>query len=246
MYTILSNLKKFLIMKEAEAVNEKLSTDYVTLLDNNYPNCFKTKLGEPPFVLYYKGDISLLNNKDFRKLSIVGSRRCSKYGVESVKQIISSLPKDYIIISGLAKGIDSIAHKTALECGLKTIAVLGSGIDYIYPEENLTLYNDIILNRGLILSEYPNHVSPKKDNFIFRNRLVASLGEFLLIGEAYSHSGTQTTITYALQCGNSVGCIPYPINTDSLCNTFIKEGAYLIDSSKEIVNIMNNEGNSYR
>lgn len=228
-----------------EYVTEHVSTKFMTIVDENYPASLKRKVYKPPFVLFYKGDISLLNDKSYKKLSVVGSRKASRYGVSAVEKIISELSSDFIVISGLATGIDAAAHKAALKNGLKTIAVLGSGIDNVYPESNLSLYNDILANGGLIVSEYPNKVSPKKENFVFRNRIVAAFGQFLLIGEAYERSGTQTTLNYALQCGNSVGCVPYSIFANSVCNNYIKDGAYLIDGGKEIIEIMKGENSSY-
>lgn len=243
-YDFIKN-KKTVDKDEVSEISNKLNSEFVTLIEDKYPLNFKKKLSKPPFCIFYKGDFSLLKDNNYKRLSIVGSRKATKYGIEAVKKIIQELPSDYIIVSGLASGIDSIAHKTALECGLKTIAILGSGINNVYPTTNLSLYNDIISNGGLIISEYPNVSKPRKENFIFRNRLIACIGDFLLVGEAYERSGTSATISYALQCGNNVGCIPYPIDTNSMCNTYIKEGAYLIDSGKEIVNIMNNESKSY-
>lgn len=243
----------FKVIKNKESINveeidDKLSlltTKYVTLVDEDYPLSFKRKLNKPPFVLFYKGDLSLIYNRNKKRLSVVGSRKATPYGCDAIRKIISELPKDYVIISGLATGIDAVAHKAALDNGLKTIAVLGSGIDYIYPQCNKELYKRIIDNGGLILSEYPNATIPKKDNFVFRNRIVAGLGNFLLVGEAYERSGTSTTINYAMECGNNVGCIPYPITYKSMCNKYIKEGAYLIECGQDVEEIMNDEGSSY-
>lgn len=220
--------------KVLELLNS-LSTETLSILDEGYPEYWKFSLSQPPFAIFYKGDISLLNNENYRRVSVVGSRKCTNYGVNSVTRIISGLPKNTIIVSGLASGIDAAAHRAALNYGLKTIAILGSGIDYIYPKENEDLYNDILENGGLILSEYPNDTEPQKTNFIFRNRLVASIGEFLLVGESYERSGTSTTISYALQIGNNVGCIPYEVGKGSSCNTYIKEGAILVDSPDDII-----------
>ena len=223
---------------EEEKVHEalsKISTGSIAILDEDYPEYWKISLNQPPFVLFYKGDISLLNNENYRRVSVVGSRKCTNYGINAVTKVISGLPKNTIIVSGLASGIDAAAHKAALKYGLKTIAVLGSGIDYVYPSENEDLYNEIIQSGGLIISEYPNDTQPEKSNFIFRNRLVASIGEFLLVGESYERSGTSTTITYALQIGNNVGCIPYEIGRGSSCNSYIKEGAILVDSPDDVI-----------
>lgn len=237
--------KERLNFDDMEETLAKISTNYVSLVDEIYPISFKRKLNKPPFILYYKGDLSLIYNRNKKRLSVVGSRNATKYGCEAVRKIISELPKDYVIISGLATGIDAAAHKAALDNGLKTIAVLGSGIDYIYPSRNKDLYDEIIKNGGLIVSEYPNSTVPKRDNFVFRNRIVAGLGNFLLVGEAYERSGTSTTINYAMECGNNVGCIPYPITFNSMCNKYIKEGAYLIESASDVEEIMLDEGVSY-
>lgn len=245
MYEIIRTKSKDIDVQSINNVDEKLSTPYLTIVDDEYPLSFKKGMIKPPIVLYYKGNIGLLNNKTLRRLSVVGSRKCTKYGCEAVRKVISGLSKDYIVISGLAYGIDAIAHRTAIDNGLKTIAVLGSGIDYIYPKENAQLYHDIIKSGGLIISEYPNNTKPKKPNFIERNRIVASLGNFLLVGEAYEHSGTSTTVMHALNYGNNVGCIPYPSLWNSSCNKYIKEGAYLIETADDIETIMNDEGVSY-
>ena len=243
----------FKVIKNKESINtgeiedtiNRITTDFITLVDDNYPISFKRKLNKPPFVLFYKGDLSLIYNRNKKRLSVVGSRNATNYGCDAIRKIISELPKDYIIISGLATGIDAAAHQAALDNGLKTIAILGSGIDYIYPSKNKELYNNIIKNGGLIISEYPNSTIPKRDNFVFRNRIVAGLGNFLLVGEAYERSGTSTTINYAIECGNNVGCIPYPITYGSMCNKYIKEGAYLIENAHDIEEIMLDEGVSY-
>ncbi|MBP5694536.1 MAG: DNA-protecting protein DprA [Bacilli bacterium] len=217
-----------------EALND-VSTETLAILDKDYPEYWKVSLAQPPLVLFYKGDISLLNDANYRRVSVVGSRRCTSYGVNTVTKLISGLPKNTIIVSGLACGIDAAAHRAALDNGLKTIAILGSGIDFVYPKVNENLYKEILATGGLILSEYPNATEPQKENFVFRNRLVASIGEFLLVGESYERSGTSTTINYALHIGNNVGCIPYEVGKGSSCNAYIKEGAILVDSPEDII-----------
>ena len=142
-YDFIKN-KKPVDKDEVSDISNKINSDFVTLIEEKYPLNFKKKLSKPPFCIFYKGDFSLLKYNNYKRLSIVGSRKATKYGIEAVRKIIRELPSNYIIISGLASGIDSIAHKTALEYGLKTIAVLGSGINNVYPETNLSLYNDII------------------------------------------------------------------------------------------------------
>ena len=122
----------------ARAELAKLKCNYITIFDDNYPNCFMYVM-RPPFVLFYYGDINLLLNYH-KCLSVVGSRECTNYGAESTRRLISAVADKYTIVSGLAAGIDSIAHEAAIRNKGKTIAILGSGIDYIYPKENFELY----------------------------------------------------------------------------------------------------------
>ena len=107
--------------------------------------------------------------------------------------------------------------------------------NYIYPKENEALYNRIIENGGLIISEYPNSVAPTPDKFCFRNRIVADIGSFLVIGEAYERSGTSITVNYALNAGKGIGCVPYPANVNSACNALIKDGAAMIENSDDLL-----------
>ena len=228
--------KEILSEEEVENLYQKITTNYIYVTSPNYPSCFISELNCPPIVVYYKGDLSLLTNRDkYHYVGIVGSRGASEYGKNSVRDIVKGLGEDTVIVSGLAKGIDRSAHEAALDNNLKTIAVLGNGIDYIYPSENEDLYKRIVNEGGLILSEYPALVKPQPQQFIHRNRIVAVLSEFLLIAEAYDRSGTSTTVNYALNAGVTVGCIPYPRNCKSLCNRLIKEGAVLIESSIDII-----------
>ena len=210
-YNALKN-KIFLSDEEVQNYRNKISTDYIFVTSKDYPRSFINELHCPPIVIYYKGDR------------------------ESVREIVKGLPKESVIVSGLARGIDREAHEAALDNGLKTIAVLGSGIDYIFPKENAWLYKRIIDEGGLILSEYPCSTQPKPDQFVFRNRIVAAISDFLLIGEAYERSGSSTTVNYALQAGKNVGCIPYPRGKNSLCNRLIKDGAALIESASDLLN----------
>ena len=228
--------KEELTEEEIRNYNEKITTDYIYVTHKDYPRFFLNELNCPPVVIFYKGDLSLLTNREnHRYLGIVGTRENSEYGAKSVRSIVRELPKDFVIVSGLAKGIDREAHEAALDYGLKTIAVLGNGIDYVYPSENEWLYKRIIDEGGLIISEYPSSLKPKPDHFLFRNRIVASIAQFLLIGEAYDRSGSSVTVNYALQAGKTVGCIPYPRNVKSLCNKLIREGATLIESAADIL-----------
>lgn len=213
---------------------KSLNIKALTCIDKEYPSCFKNCY-QPPFVLFYKGDISLINNQN--TLSVVGSRNPSEYGKNATKKILNDFlsVNDYIIVSGLARGIDALSHQMALKNNRRTIAILGCGIDICYPQENNILKNEIIKN-GLVLSEYPFSTQPKKEFFPFRNRLIASLGKALLVGDASIKSGTQITVRHALEYGKDILAIPHDIFSNSFCNDLIKQGAILISSKEDLEN----------
>ncbi len=217
-------------------VLQNIKSNYITIIDKEYPKCLKINF-KPPFVLFYYGDISLLNNSD-NKVSIIGTRNCSSYGVNMTEKITSEVAKEYPIVSGLARGIDSIAHKSAIFSGGKTIAVLGSGIDYCYPKENKVLYDEI-KNNHLLISEYPSMTEPRKENFPFRNRIIAALAKTIVVVEASYKSGTSTTVCWALEFGKQVCCVPHLAGENSLCNKLINEGALLVESGKDVLKEVN-------
>lgn len=209
--------------------------NYITILDDIYPERFK-RIYRPPIVLFYHGDISLLN-KLCNTISVVGTRNPSDYGIKMAKSLVDGLvDEDFIIVSGMAKGIDTIAHERALLKGKKTIAVLGSGIDYPYPRQNEALYQSIV-KEGLVLSEYPGYLKPAKENFPERNRLVAALSQGLLVVEAAYHSGTLITVSASLANGGDIFCVPSRADEESGTNRLIKEGAYLVESVADILTI---------
>ena len=206
----------------------------ITLIDNNYPVCLRY-VGCPPFTLFYKGDITLLSKLDKYGLGIVGSREYSAYAKATLSEIFSKLSKDLVIISGMAKGIDRLAHEFAHKNGNKTVAILGSGIDYIYPKQNEDIYNKIIENGGLIISEYPLNTPPSKNTFLVRNRIIAGLSKTILLVESKGpRSGAFYTARYALSVGKNVACVPYRVNESSNCNVLIKDGAYLVENSDDV------------
>lgn len=213
------------------SLNEKQATNFITILDEEYPSELN-KILNCPFVLFYKGDISLLKSEN--KIAVVGSRYNSTYGEYMTRKLVKDLvKKGYVIVSGLAKGIDSIAHDEALKNNGKTIAVMGGGFNHIYPKENFELYNKIIEN-GLVISEYPDFVKPSADKFPFRNRIIAGLGRGVVVCEAKIHSGSMITVRYALEQGKDVYCVPYKAGVESGCNLLIKEGAFLIEDVSDI------------
>lgn len=201
----------------------KSNFPYICIGDDAYPKELYY-LNKPPFVLFYQGDINLLNTK---KISVVGSRVPNAYGLKSTSFLVNKFKEEFTIVSGLAKGIDACAHKNALD--FKTIAVLGCGIDYIYPLENKGLY-DRMKQSQLIISEYPEKTKPKKYYFPFRNRIIAALGKDLYVMSAKKRSGTMTTVNEALNLNKHVICLPYQIDDPSGegCNQLILEGANIL------------------
>jgi DNA processing protein len=228
--------KELVNQKEIDALLGQLKCQTVTIIDDNYPESLK-KIYKPPFVLFYYGDLSFIDD-EVRSLAVIGSRQPTNYGLTMGRTITSDLVKNRItIISGLAKGIDGLAHQVAIDEGGKTIAVLGSGIDRCYPKENLHLYQNIKQNH-LLISEYPNHIAPNKDHFPWRNRIIAGLAQGVFVVEAKKQSGTLITVGYALYLGKDVYVLPHPANVDSSCNRLIKDGAILIESANDILEEM--------
>ena len=220
---------------EINAVESKINCKYVTYIDEEYPRPLKN-CKYPPLVLYYYGDLSLANNEEMA-IAVIGSRETSEYGEYVTRKFVKDLCQDYVIVSGLAKGIDAIGHQEAIENKAKTIAVLGSGIDYCYPKENYALYKEI-KEKGLVISEYPNMVPPLGVHFPMRNRLIAGLAKGILITEAKSKSGSFITVSWGQIMNKDIMCIPYPIEKESGCNQLIKEGAFMVESSEEVRYIM--------
>ena len=180
----------------------------VSILDEEYPKCFQD-LKYPPFVFYYKGDLSLLKQDC---IGIVGSRSPCAYALKAT-EVLAKHCRDSVIVSGLARGIDACAHENAP----RTIGVLGCGIDYIYPSCNRKLIQKIAEN-SLIISEYPGLTKPYPYHFPFRNRLIAALSERIYIMQSAERSGSMTTVNEALELGRTVRVLPYDI--------FMKEGSH--------------------
>lgn len=194
---------------------------YKTILDQDYPFCFK-QLRYPPWIIFYEGNIALIKKKG---IGIVGARNCSEEALENTKSIVQRLKNKYVIVSGLAKGIDAKAHENAIE----TIGVLGCGIDTIYPRQNENLFYRI-RKEGLIISEYPMHVKPYAYHFPWRNRLIAALSDSLIVIEATIKSGTMLTVNECLELSKTIYCIPTAYgNTKYLgCNNLIRNGANIL------------------
>ena len=193
-------------------------------------------IDDAPKELYCLGNLELLNYKN--NIAMIGSRNCSSYGERAAKDFAYNLAKeDICIVSGLAKGIDSFSHIGALNAKGKTIAVLGSGLDNIYPKENVKLVEEIIKNNGLVISEYPLGTKPLKHHFPARNRIISGLSDSVLVVEARKNSGTNITVDFALEQGKDVFVIPGNIysKTSDGTNFLITEGAIPVINYKDII-----------
>lgn len=200
-----------------------IKADAITILDKDYPQDLKA-LPNPPLVLFYKGHRELISGP---KVAIVGSRVPCEYAIYTTKKLSEQLAKNYVIVSGLAKGIDACAHLGALQN--HTIGVLGCGIDYIYPRCNLPLYEEMKKSQ-LIISEYPGKVKPLAYHFPFRNRIIAGLSQSLYVMQAGLKSGTLITVNEMLNLNRDVYALPYEaIDPNGIgTNRLINEGANMI------------------
>ena len=206
---------------------------FVTREDREYPEKLNNIFGAP-YGLYIKGRLPA---KEDKLLAIVGARECSPYGIEMAKYLAGAIAKEgIIVISGLARGIDSCAHQGALSCGGVSYAVLGCGIDICYPKENINIYMEL-QKEGGIISEYAPGIQPIAGNFPMRNRIISGLSDGILIIEAKERSGSLITVEYGLEQGKEIYALPGKA-TDRLsegCNNLIKQGAKLVTSPNDIL-----------
>lgn len=213
---------------------DKNKIKLISIYDKNYPKKLKN-IYDKPIVLYVKGDEKILN--DF-SLAIIGCRENTKYGEIVAKQIAEGLAKNEITtISGLAKGIDSISQEETVNKKGKTIAVLGNGLDTIYPTENKVLAERIIENGGAIVSEYVIGTKIEKMNFPARNRIISGLSDGVIVVEAKKKSGTMITVDFALEQGKNIFAIPgniISINSEGT-NELIEQGAKIVTSIEDIL-----------
>lgn len=229
--------------------------DFFILNDEKYPRLLK-EIENPPFVLFVKGNVEILN-QDFPKktlklvqgdtfevqddnkyIAVVGTRKITSYGREVTAKITEMLVSaGYTIVSGLAFGVDAAAHQATIENNGKTIAVLGCGVDICSPRENINLYNRILETGGAIVSEYPLETEPTKGSFPSRNRIIAGLSEAVIVTEGAEDSGSLYTANDALKIGRSVFAVPGPI-TSQLSkgpHSLINKGAKLVTSTEQLL-----------
>ena len=213
---------------------ESAGIEVIVYTSDLYPKKL-LQLFNPPSVLYSKGDSRLLMAPQI--IACIGSREATSYSVEAFKQIIPPLVENQcVIVSGLAKGADTLAHRAAIHYGGKTIAVLGHGFQTIYPKSN-TMLAQHMAQHHLLLSEYPPHIGPKKHHFPMRNRIISGLSDALVVTEAALRSGTLITTELALEQGKDVFAVPGPITSVQSIgtNNLIKDGAIPIWNGYQIV-----------
>ena len=212
----------------------KQGVNIVTLFDKDYPEQLK-QIYDPPPVLYIKGQKSILNNK---AIAIVGSRKASTYGRRVAVNFAKELAlMDINVVSGMARGIDSFAHKGAIEAGGPTTAIFGCGIDIVYPPENVTLMQKIV-ECGCVISSFPLGTAPLSANFPARNRIISGLSLGTLVVEAAERSGSLITADFSLEQGREVFAIPGNIFSPYSRGThkLIKQGAKLVENIDDILN----------
>ena len=212
-----------------------MNYDFITINDDIYPECLK-EISDPPEKLYYKGNLELLKSE--RMIAVVGTRNPSSYGKLCCEYMIKKMSKaDITIVSGFAKGIDSIAHKTSLITGTKTIAVIASGLDIVYPASNHSLYREIE-EKGLILTEYEPGTKPFKGNFPQRNRIIAGLSKGVIVVESKDRGGSLITADLALEYNRDVYAVPGDIFSEYSkgCNNLIRDAkAKSLSNIKELL-----------
>ena len=206
---------------------------FLTRMCKDYPQKLN-EIASPPYALYVKGQ---LPREDVLSVAIVGARECSPYGERMARQFAEALASEGVqIISGMARGVDGISQKGALEAGGKTFAILGSGVDVCYPKEHIRIYMEMQENGGLI-SERPLGTQPLAQFFPARNRIISGLADVLLVIEAKERSGSLITADMALEQGKDVYALPGPTSSQLSrgCHELIKQGAGILLSPKDLL-----------
>ena len=226
--------KKFDLQKyEKELKNKEIG--YVTLIDEDYPKLLH-QIKKPPIVVFFKGDRSLFGNT--KTISVVGTRSITQYGKDVTQMLTKDLvDQGFIIVSGLALGVDGVAHKVCLDAGGKTIAVLGNGVDICTPSNHQKLYERILEQQGLIVSTVPPGEEPNKGSFPARNKIIAGLSRGVILTEGAADSGALYTADFAKDMGRPVFAVPGPITSrlSAATTTLLKTGATLVSNSQDVV-----------
>jgi DNA processing protein len=215
---------------------ERIGVRFVSRADKDFPYLL-SEIPDPPVGLYCLGS---LPDDALPKVALIGSRRCSEYGLGIARRFGAQLAQnDVVVVSGMARGIDSMAHKGALEGGGQTVAVLGCGVDICYPAENRALRDDIARS-GCVVSEYPPRVAPFPSYFPARNRIISGLCRVVVVVEAGRRSGTLITVEQALDQGRDIMAVPGSIagKYSEGTNALIKQGAELASCCEDILSML--------
>ncbi len=242
----LSVRKSEIFIEKRKTLDLEKTLDYVytkgikilTFDDEKYPYMLR-QISDPPACIYYKGDLFSCNLE--RTVAFVGSRRASYLGKDGVKRIITDFKNtDICIVSGLAAGIDSVSHESALANNIKTIGVIASGLNYTYPASNKDLYEKIENDGGAVITEYYPTFEPLKFRFPQRNRIISGLSFGTVIAEAASRSGALITANLTLEQGRELMCIPGPISNSNMEGVYklLKDGASMVTSGNDVLNIL--------
>jgi DNA processing protein len=235
--TVESILKREFHEKAVEELEKvrALGGDVLILDDGSYPHLLR-EIADPPITLYVKGGWQACS--DAPCVGVIGSRKCSTYGENASEMLARDLAENGIcVVSGLARGIDTAAHRGALRGRGKTIAVLGTGIDKVYPKENKKLVEEILAAGGAIVSQFPLETPPLKDNFPYRNRIISGLSYGVLLIEASERSGSLITARLAMEQNREVMAVPGNITSRNSFGTnyLIKSGAKLVQQWQDVV-----------
>ena len=232
------NFRKDEFLRQETELLRQRQVEIVTIHDDDYPEHLR-QICDAPIILYAKGKIPSQNQLS---IAIVGSRKASVYGMTTAEQFASRLAEyGFVVVSGMARGIDTAAHRGALRSRGVTLAVLGSGLNNIYPPENRKLFENISSSGGCVLSEFPMTMKPLAHNFPRRNRIISGLSLGVVVVEATARSGALITADFALEQGREVFAIPGRIDTPSSqgVHHLIKQGAKLVMGVEDIIEELN-------
>ncbi len=229
--------------EEGRAYSEELKKSnihYVSIFDEAYPLLLR-QIEDPPLFLFYSGKLSVLHRPC---VSIIGARTCTTYGIQTARQIASELAGiGFTVVSGLALGIDAVAHEAALNAHGRTAAVLGSGIRVIYPKQHTLLARNIVKQHGIVVTEFPPTLAPKPHHFPMRNRIISGLSRATIVVEAEKKSGTLITAQFCLDQNRELFAVPGPVNrpTSQGTHQLILNGeAHIFTSVKEFLSHFDN------
>ena len=216
---------------------EQANVYIITFEDECYPVALK-EIHDPPICLYVRGDLEALRSSGKAAIAMVGSRLTTHYALGMAAALATEAAHaGWIVVSGLARGIDTAAHVATVAAGGRTIAVLGSGFNYIYPAENTELANRIAASGGALVSEFPINVRPDRRSFPMRNRIIAGISRGTLVVQAGLNSGSLITAAQALEQGRAVFAVPGNADTPYFkgCHALIRDGARLVESFSDIL-----------